>query len=65
MTTKQYYIKYLLDDYFYEQAELKQENNLYYLQDKNWKHFEKDCSSIEEYDKFLKSKEPDIVIKNN
>jgi hypothetical protein len=37
---------------------------LYYLQDKNWKHFEKKCDSFEEYDKFLKNKEPDVIIKN-
>jgi hypothetical protein len=54
MTTKKYYIKYLRDDYFYEQAELRQENNLYYLQDKNWKHFEWE-EIVREYERSLVS----------
>lgn len=62
MTTNNYYIKYLLDDYFWEQAELKQEWNIFYLQDENWKHFEKECEKFDEYISYLETLAPDVII---
>ena len=57
-----FYIKYLFDDYFWEEAKLKNKGNLHFLEDIHRKHFKKNCKSLEEYNKFLESKDPEVIV---